>query len=299
MRALPILQTIPGGGSGFGLSYWESWLGCGKKVVLEAGAKKKNDGTKVAHFEVGTVYHALQELYLKRGKRPLDLAAIEFSQVVDEKERLEGERLFRAYRGEFDADDLGKMITTEETAPKLVIERDNSLLIPIVGPYNQEIEEACGVWPLTIKPDAVNQLNARDVRRLRKDRRTYDPHKALRPGYWIIDHKTAGGEDTGFFERFMNSWIFVSQPVVWNIVHPKRPVLGCIVNAITKDKTPSFHRVVIPFPNAERIAGLKQYLQLCKRHRDVFGGQPKPSEMNCFPKFGTCRWYLDGLCKRV
>lgn len=111
-------------------------------------------------------------------------------------------------------------------------------------------------------------------------------------GTWIVEHKTASRFDKATIEGWVNDGEVIGQQALWSSLglhHRFGPLQGTIVNILGKQKTPQFHRQVVPVVDGNiashrddlrRWAGL---IQLAK-------------STGCFPRSRTScvnRW---GLC---
>jgi hypothetical protein len=123
----------------------------------------------------GTIYHAFLELYYgKFAKKEFDCGAVKFSDVPDESDRIEAERLFRYYRLHHPPDEWGKIIELETV-------------------HQIELEMFDDQEPLeyTMKADLVVQPGRQEVRLIQKQRGI-----ELQPGD-VVTVMTPGGGGWG------------------------------------------------------------------------------------------------------
>lgn len=276
-----ILQSKSSGGSGTGVSYYNSLLGCPRKAQLRAKEMENNpyNGmTGSLPLDIGTIFHEFLELYYTDPKaRMQNPSAIQFVQdsgdpaALDEQARLEAERLFRAYRTKFPSDELGSVVALEEQLE------------------GEVVESAVGVSPFTARLDMVVKIGVKDCRRLQNTRNI-----EVTPGYYIVDHKTATARYGNIRDIYTNSLQFTAYYLAWNAVHPKQKVQGTLVNIVFKNKEVRFETIVVPPPTGIQIKALHNMFRIAKS-RD-------PDEANstqCFMWGRTCKYLTDGLCDRT
>lgn len=268
MRA--ILQTIAGSGSGYGISYWSNWMRC-EKAAFFAETAVRGPTTKPA-LVTGTVAHGFLELYyklaMKNAKRALTLDTMAVSFVDDagdpcdfaEAARLEGERIFRAYRRIYPPDELGEIVAVEQKYE------------------GKDVQRAVQCNPFTFKPDVEVYEDARNAKRLFKTRRIQ-----VSKGYYLVDHKTDGGREWAD-QMFMNSVQFTAYMVGWQARYPKRELMGLLVNVLPKTKNPEFRTLVVPYPTQKQQQVLFDFLEQAqeRRNRALLTKQPLPNITHCF-----------------
>jgi hypothetical protein len=257
-----VLQTIGGGGSGYGISFWKMWMVCVMRAHLAelamVEARKRKEPIKMPAKKAlvtGTVAHGFLELYyklaMKNALKALKLNTLAVSFVDDagdpldvaEDGRLEGERIFRAYRSVYPPDELGEIVEVEKRYE---------------GPV---IEKAVGISPFTFKPDMAICLDTSDTKRLVKTRRI-----KIAQGYWLVDHKTSG-EREWTDRMFMDEVQFIAYCVAWQALYPKRELNGLLVNVLPKTKRPEFRTLVVPFPSPKRQQVLFNFLRQAQEKR--------------------------------
>lgn len=255
-----ILQTLSGGGSGYGISFWESWMGCEAKAYFQEKARGQKTKAKLPvkkALVTGTVTHGFMELYyklaMKNIRRALQLNTVAVSFVddagdpldVDEEAKLEGERIFRAYRMQYPPEELGEIVEVEQRYE------------------GKDIEEAVDCSPFTFKPDMVIKVDKFQAKLLFATRRI-----KIEPGYWLVDHKTDGGREWAD-QMFMDRVQFTAYMIAWQARYPRRSVKGLLVNVLPKTKVPEFRTVVVPYPNAKRADIMHNFLWQAQQRRKL------------------------------
>mgnify|MGYP001610614931 CR=1 FL=1 len=282
----PILHSLNSGGSGFGMSYYGRWAqGCPKRATLDtAAAIKYEPGSSDDNdaFGLGRLLHAYLELHYKRGVKGIfDTAAVKFSgSYVHDEHRVKAEAIFRAYRINHGPLELGAVLEVEKGYPENKKQA-------------QSIEEVVGVSPYTFKPDMVIRSGRRDMARLQKVYRCILP----KPGKYLVDHKSEGGEDASTLDRYLNRLQFTAYMLGYNAIHVDDPCLGLIVNVLKKTQGFGVRRVYVPLPSPEHIKALHAFLRYCVTMMKTMGDWPVPSEYNCWPRNRVCYWRTTGDCK--
>lgn len=72
------------------------------------------------------------------------------------------------------------------------------------------------------------------------------------PGWYIWDYKTAARKEYNFVDEYrlqMEGYI-----MIWNLTHPDEPVLGAVLDRITKTLKPECDRHFVPPPSEQREA---------------------------------------------
>src|SRR6185369_4991986 len=282
----PILQTIHTGGSGTGISYYKRWLGCCNSAWLSE--QPDIEQPKKSALEIGTIAHAFLKMYHKREEKDFNPEAVAFIDtngdpyLIDTTARVEAERLFRAYRGEFKPTEFGKIVAVEQPLPP-----------PNDATMAAKICDAVGVEPFTFQADLVAKISEADCERLRTTRALDLPG----PGYYLVDHKTESRHDSNVVDKWMNELQFVAYPVGWNAVYPKTQVRGTIVNIIFKTKVVDFMLFFVPTPNAHRVRVLQSQLALAVHNMTEHTRQTNTK--HCWDYHGVCHWLNVGLCNQL
>lgn len=289
-----ILQTLYGGGSGFGISFWKNWMGCEKKALyLERISEAVRNGERAPSLPpkkaliTGTVAHGFLELYyrlaVKNAKKALQLNTVAISFVDDagdpldvaEDARLQGERLFRAYRAVYPPDEIGEIVEVESLYKGKVV------------------ESAVQCSPFTFKPDLVIHLDKAACKRLKKTRYLND----LLPGYYIVDHKTAT-ENEFTDAMFKDEVQFSAYNLGWQWSHPKKELKGTLVNILGKGKRPEFRTIFIEFPNPGKVDTLHTFLSIAQERRQrALATYPYPNITHCYDYRQQCQFR--DICNRA
>lgn len=276
----PILHTVRGG-SGWGVSTYRSWLNCEKRAWLDsqlAAGGRSNDSLETA---VGTIYHALQEIYGQTQDRGLDTSVVEYVQDsgdpanFDEEARLQAENLFRSYRTQFAPNLMGKIVALEELL-------DGSDLAVPWKPAGLK---------LTARLDRVVKLTASDVIRIRGLRGLN-----LIPGIYGYDFKTAGARYANTADQYKADIQFMVYQLLWNALRPKQTMNGFLVDVAYKTKPPHFELIYVPPVGAleERIVAA-----FFGRALEAIGHDPpRANPDRCFMYYRICRHLVEGRCDR-
>lgn len=235
------------GGSGWGISYWTSWLKCPRKFYLNQLHNSNTEGTAV-----GTLFHKLLEIYYQRQH---DDFVLEYAEGDEDKAWKEALRLFAAYRDLYPPTELGKVLGAE---------------VPLEA-KNPE-EDYGGVPKLTGKVDMLIELDEDAVEQLMDTR----PHLGwMEPGFYLVDHKTSKSRSSTLREEVTHSFQFTLYQLLYEEAYGERPA-GLIANYVFKhvnlDPGKSFRSYYVPFPDEEKKETLNATLSKCaERYRNYRG----------------------------
>lgn len=260
-----ILQSVSGGSSGFGISFWKSWLGCQERAARMEREYRERLRTKTPPplstnpaLLTGTIVHALLEYYYSPPKEralKLDTTAISYMDDVGDpldvaaESRLDAEAIFRAYRVEFPPDELGKVVAVEK----------------FVG--GEEVECALECAPFTCKIDLIVRIDKRAAHRLRRTRQI-----DIEPGLWLVDHKTDSFRNPLYESYYTDEVQFTAYMLAWYAKTGTAPK-GMLVNILGKQSRPRFETIVIPFPSPDKQAVLASFLRLAQQRREEYDGR--------------------------
>lgn len=274
------------GGSSAGYHHYKAHIQCGRRAVLDAAAREANEET--SHDSeatgVGGVFHALREY----------ADSLDPNKVVrfdcSEEERLEAERLNRAYEELRPKGFYGKVIGVETHLPPP--DADEETLA--------RLHAAVGVAPWTGKIDVITKADAAACKRIEKVlRQTYADFMLdaeIVPGIYLRDYKTAGQWRKNSMDSYTFDLQFPGYIVGWNACFPKTPCLGLLVDVVLKYKVPEVKTLFIPPPSADIVKAMQTFYALSVHHMTELYGQPNASA--CFNMFGTCSHFASGACKR-
>lgn len=194
--------SLTSGGSEAGMSYWAKAAACGKMALI--GKRKGQEGERHKHYDVGSVYHKLHELW--RLGNPIDVDLQTLPAELTSPEMVEGIRLFNGWRAFWDRDFWGRTVAVEK-----------DVAVEIAGEK------------VTARPDLVVDINESDLERIRS--RVEVPA----PGRYIIDFKTAAGENDPLVYSeslqavwYPNAWLEATgeqiEGIIFDIIykHPRR-----------------------------------------------------------------------------
>ena len=274
----PILHTISGKGSGTGHSYYADFAaGCPLQAAL-----KYSDGrhfmTEKSGAAIGTIAHALWEMHFKQQLSPeTPPAAVEFSNQIDEENRVEAERLFKFVRSVFpELDIFGKIVENEATHSTAVF-----------GPT------------VTFKPDLITDISKSQLERLLRRNVEWTGHLGVRkPGRVMWDFKHLGRRENNHLEKALGSTQYASYVAAYNKTN-KVKIAYTVQITVFKLKEIVIRMTVIPPPTAT----LEKATSLLLNQGAMMATQsPRmviPHEDNCFPYGSTCRYLKEGLCDRT
>jgi hypothetical protein len=275
-EALPILQSLPEGSSGTGISFYSQAAKCSRKLHLD----KQAEASQAGNFrpDVGKIFHALCEIYFSTGHSNI---AVELSDVNLGEAPDEARRLFSAYAERFSPQDFSRVVATE-------------LLLPASPEQEGLVASAVGVSPFTCRLDMVVEVDARSVDILYKKRGIIIPE----PGIYLWDFKTKGQKGSNDEVVYRYSPQFIAYQIVWNTLNPGMPAKGMIADVIVGHKKltdNSFYSVLVPPPTNEFAAGLRRWLAYAQKQ----ASNDEPNWLACFDFGRACPHLLSGACNRT
>lgn len=185
---------------------------------MMAGAKRRT----ASALEVGTVFHLLVAIYYQLLRDPsspyaqidrTDLCQWLVNAGCSGADVSEAERLADAYILHYDADDYLEPLAVEEIA---------------VAPKGR-----------SCRFDVVARVGA---------------GAPVLPGIWLVEHKTTSRMDIAATEGWLNDGEIIGQQLIWrecDLDAVYGPLLGTIVNLVTKTKVPALHRLFVPLQEAQ------------------------------------------------
>jgi hypothetical protein len=271
--ALPILQSLPGGSSGTGISYYSTVSRCTRKAALDKLVSRDADYRP----DVGRIFHALCEIYYqtKSADIVVELSDLNLGEAPDE-----ARRLFAEYAKRYSPSDFAEILGTEVLLPS------NPQLTPAV-------EAAVGVSPFTARVDLIVRVDERSAAVLAQKR-----HIICEPGVYLWDYKTKGQinkyDDILYRQR---SAQFIAYQIAYNAEHPDSPCKGMVADIIVGHKKledKSFYSILVPAPSKEQTAHFREFLEDAK----LRAGVQKPNWTACFDYNKPCQHLTSGLCDR-
>lgn len=283
-----VVQSQGQGGSSAGYHHYKGHVTCGRRAVLDGEAREANEETSSDSTAtgIGGVFHALREY--------ADTPAAQRTKAVQfdctEEERLEAERLNRAYEELRPAGFYGKVAGVEVTLPPP--DADEATL--------ERLHASVGIAPWTGKIDRAIKADAAACARIEKVlKQTYADFMLdteITPGVYLHDYKTLGRWNKNSLESYTNDLQFAGYIVGWNACFPKTPCLGLIVDVVMKYKVPEVRTLFIPPPSADTVKALQHFYSFAAHHMTQLYNQPNPNA--CFNLYGTCSHFVSGACKR-
>jgi len=276
----PVLNSIKLGGSGTGISYYSSVMTCERKAALtKQFEESRPERVTLDAAYTGTLFHALMEMYYKH---QTDDFAIELDDTGDQQEMEEAMRLFREYTKRFKADEWITM-HTEHLLPD-----------PAIPGHVNDILAVLGIAPLTIRVDLVCEIRPEHVDGLVESRGI-----DLKPGIYLVDHKTSSVRSGDQVFRYQNNLQMDVYMAVWNACNPSFQCEGMLVNNIYRYKAlnaKAFETILVAPPSEDRVQQLKEWLMEAKRRVDANTATPNLSA--CFTTWGACPHLISGNCTR-
>lgn len=278
----PIIHTIPTGGSGRGYHYYRSVATCPRRAWL-AKNNPFGEAREIA-TQIGTIYHALQEVYRSDAGEGFDTRAVEYVHDsgapfdIIEEARARAEEIFREYRVKFGPRDLGRPIAIEENVAS----------------------EAGDLWlpdpkmPLTARLDLVVRIDVPTALRIRAKRELN-----VRPGFYAVDFKTDAYPTPADRDRYVADLQFMIQQFLWNARNPRQQLSGVLIDVAYKTKRPQFGLIYVPPVGDLELHIVRNWLaQMWEYHERVMGDYPPANPTACFDWKRACHWLIQERCDR-
>ncbi len=257
-----------GGGSGRGVSYWTSFLGCHEEYKLNQEGEGSSEAARV-----GTLFHKLCELYYNG---TMEGAALQYAPGPQDADWLEAQRLFGAYRSIYPRDEFAGVVANELP-----------LLATDLSKY--------GVDQLTGRADMVVDVAEENCARINQTRKL-----DLTPGRYLVDFKTKGQKKESLELEYQGSLQFHSYMMM--LEDMGMPVKGCFASVIIRHKKlereKSFWSIYVPAPSEQDRIRVKNTLAKCMKMRDTFGIESNKNPDVCFT-YKACPHLLSGRCDRT
>lgn len=305
LLVLPIKQAPPTGVFK-GLSYYQSWLECRRKKVLE----RQIGGTSSIDARIGIYLHKLLEIYY-RGD--WDKYAVECEKPSDPEWR-EALRLFNAYReiypsNEWTVDATELVVNygaSDREEPKLANYIEGSALLNYEDDMNSWYakRETCrakyGVPEIGSIIDMVVTVSEENISTLVK-KRLFPAN--MEPGRYIADHKSKKQRDTNMEVTFFRQIQFTLYQMLCEDDPRIGPVKGCIANALVRhvklEDKKSFVTTLVPPLSQQDRNFVKSTLTKCHDQRQYHKtrGEESPANPQWCDMFGGCA--MLGICDRI
>jgi hypothetical protein len=287
--ALHIIDTNANrGGSGHGVSFYESAYDCPRKARLDAETEHSADPGYSA--KVGIVGHAMLDIFYSGDVGKENIGAIQVSDVDNyENPRNEAVRLVTAYLERFPEKDFwGEVVGAEISYPQVGSE--------------DAVKSYFGV-ELTARLDLVTRVSLHHADRIRS--RT---NLSLVPGVYIIDHKFKPGGMDGDKKKaprreknpsmkYGFAMQFKAYPEMWNIHNPGDPCMGMVANIIVGIKEPDFQPTLVPAATEHDIEVLRTWLAAGNQ----LASTDLPIASRCYNRAydSVCYHFTSGRCSRA
>lgn len=290
MRARPTTPTkskafvvpVALGGSGAGFSMYEALLECPRRVWLDRQLRACGMPVSSDNHDTmtGTCVHGLLARYYKKGMRfdsenvvYQDVSGSEWSPPLASLRR--AARLFRHYATKFSPDEW----------TVLGVEKHYK-----VGPSASW--KPAGL-ELTAQLDLEVKISPAQARKLLVTRRV-----VLRPGYYIVDHKSHKSDWAGMHDKHVLSVQQEGYGLVWKDAHPRRQLQGRLINLLIEGGMPKFRTLVLPPPDDESEKRIRAFLLSAQKRLQ----EPEPYEAAqgaCLTRYGSvCPHFAAGRCLR-
>lgn len=268
------------GGSGMGLTTYESILECPRRYWLDRQLAEKGLPTSSdnEHTMMGTCGHGLLGKYYTKGQRFVldnvvykDVAGGEWSPPA--KSMFRAQRLVRHYMAKYPPDEF-----------------------TVVA-----VEKLYSVWDAPWKPKGVRLTAQIDLEiKLTKTQATKmgaKRHLLLEPGYYILDHKFHTQNRSDLNDRHVMSLQLEGYGLIWQHEHPRRKLQGRLVNMLIDGSTPRFRMLFLPPPDEASEARVRNLLQVASQ--SILQEPPEARGNACVSKWGEiCAHYSAGRCLR-
>jgi hypothetical protein len=239
--------------------------------MLDADEERVH-GPETARLDIGTIFHDLADLYHSGNRAEV----LQYEDAPPEEAFAEAQRLFSWYTANFPVDAWGDVLGTEVQLPRN--ESEKALLLDYFG-----VE-------FTLRPDLVTRVGPQHIEKIRK-RTGLD----LRPGVYIVDHKTKGRKDPDMHLSYPNSPQFQTYPLAWDLLNPELPCEGIIANVLVTHKKLELGQsncaIFSPRLAENRRQGLIDWLQ----NADVLAKTGMANRSACFIR-STCPHLHSGRC---
>ena len=259
----PIVHTISGAASPYGIHSYLAWLGCSKNAALNEEDLEANDGIRIrdtltwSGASVGTVGHALMEMHFGQAlpvtTEPLigariQTASLTHSDLMEERVWVEAARCFRAFREHTPQLDIfGKVIHVEEEFGGIARGEHHR--------RNEDMSRAVGliqkgeVFPYTLRLDLGTKMTKRHIERfLKKYPATAGAKEMLKPGVWLVDYKFYAQEKSDLIDAALDRHQYTAYQLAYNAAHPKNPCQGMLQFTVIRRKKVAFLPIVVPPP---------------------------------------------------
>lgn len=269
-----VIPSGSGGHSGYGISFWLSYLKCRRRTRLS----DKYGGDSSEPATIGTLFHKLLEEYYN-GNLENRNVVIEH-QDGENPEFTEALRIFQEYRARFPSSCFGRVEGAE-------------MALEVSG---QEALDLFGVPRLTARCDLVVYVDELAVRTIKATR-----NLTLEPGYYIVDAKTKKAKSKDFAIFFNNSLQFYAYQMMWNHLYPDKPIKGMIADIVVRHKKmtdDSFMCHLVGPPTPQQMDVVFSTLSQCYAIRQS-QGEDFCNITQCFAFTGGCPHLLTGVCDRI
>lgn len=310
----PIVHTISGAASPYGIHSYLAYLDCPKAAAEKERRLKENGGVYIQEpltwsgAAVGTVGHALMEMHFSQALPPevepligarIRTAALQHSDLMEERVWVEAVRCFRAFREYSPQLDLiGQPVHVEEQFGAEDIE-------DLTDMANFEMSRAVGLegsMPYTMRLDMAGRMTKAHVERfLKLFPQTAGARDALEPGTWLVDWKFYGRQEADLIDKSLVRHQYTAYTQAYNAWASKQKRMpqckGTIQFTIFRRKVVEFLPIIIPLPTRHQIRSLHQLLRhaanvRCGEHFAI------PTESNCLGRWGSqCILRKEGLCR--
>ena len=274
---LPVLPLPRTGSSGTGISYYTSIIRCPRKVNLDRELKNEDDRSNGA-AAVGIVTHQLDELYYgEKTDNPLvlQISDVNWGDAISEARRC-WEAYIKRYPGKYW---WGRVVAVEDQYPK--DEAEEALVAEVIG-----------TTPFTTRIDRVIEVTAESSTRILSN----TDLGTLKPGIYLYDRKTKGKQDGEAALTHANSVQFYAYMIVYNVIHPKNPCLGLIVDELITTKEVKFRQFLVTPPDEVQqrvVRALVANAKTLENSDAALGVAHGCKEYNRF-----CPHLISGACQR-
>lgn len=291
-----IQYELTSGGSGRGMSFYQSYAQCPRRVNLDRKYRSEMPETISGSTGIGTIFHALQDIYHSKKYNGKDndwsIGDVEFTGLPIETSALaEGWRIFSHYRDRYKPDAFGTVMFSERRFPS--DNREAFLMAAAAfGETEFAIDSTFSNPAITAQFDLTTLATDETLEYWEQEFGV----RGQKPGWYIVDWKTDSNERATLVDEYRYRLQFAWYQMAFNALFPATKLRGIIAAVLVKKKMPVFRPIFLPAVTAAETTAVKSFLlrQLEQAQRDPNEARPT----NCFSWFRMCPHLELGRCER-
>lgn len=288
---MSIIYPLTSGGSGRGMSFYLSYMGCPRRTALDL--QYPSEQRVAGATGVGTFFHAFQDIWhnQKVGDPHLSLGDVEFTGLeYDDRALVEGYRLHSWYRDRFPRDAFGTVMFSERRFPGND-EQAQALVKAVMGnlPIGQGSTEEEPKF--TTQFDLTTVASEETVRQWADWGWTYE----AKPGWYLVDWKSAAAARRTMAEEMEMRLQFMAYQMVFEALFPGTQLQGFWAAVLTKTKDPTFMPVLLQPVTDEQRKVVWYFFESV--NAQLTGDRPDEARATeCFSWFRACHHLREGRC---